>query len=203
MLTDWGAHLLDTAQWGNDTEFTGPVVVSGKGGFFRDPLYNTAAEYDLEYGFANGVRMTIHSGGCGIRFEGTEGWVGNEGWRGPVEASSEKILRSKIGPEEIQLYTCKEGEHRNFLDCVKTRRKPYFAGEIGQRCFTILHLGNFAMQVGRKLRWDPDSERVLDEEAANRMLGRARHSPWSDMGVNHRGGLKRLRRRGEIGERAG
>ena len=46
MVTDWGAHLLDGAQWGNNTEHTGPVEVEGKGKFFKDGLYNTAYEYD-------------------------------------------------------------------------------------------------------------------------------------------------------------
>ena len=78
----------------------------------------------------------------------------------------------------MHLYTCKGGEQRNFLDCVKSRKACYFPPEIGQRCFTIAHIGNISMLLGRKLRWDPDNERFVNNEQANRMLSRAMRSPW-------------------------
>ena len=178
MLTDWGAHLLDGAQWGNDTEHTGPVEVEGRGVFCKGGLYDTAREYHLEYAYADGVKLIVASGEPSLRFEGTDGWVGNRGWRGKLEASRPAILNSVIGPEEIHLYTCPQGEHRNFLDCVKSRQACYFPPEIGQRCFTIAHIGNIAMRLGRKLRWNPQEERFVDDDEANRMLARAARSPW-------------------------
>jgi predicted dehydrogenase len=177
-LTDWGAHIVDTAQWGNDTEQTGPVEIEGKGIFPDDGLYNTATEYRIEYKYANGVTMIVSSGGVSIRFEGTEGWVGNTGWRGHLQAEPKSILDSKIGPDEVHLYTEPAGEHRNFLDCVKSRRDPYFPVEVGHRCCTILHLGNISMLLGRKLRWNPDTERFVDDDQADRMLSRPMRSPW-------------------------
>lgn len=178
MLTDWGAHLLDGAQWGNDTEHTGPVEVEGRGVFCRGGLYDTAREYHLQYAYADGVRLFVDSGEPSLRFEGTEGWVGNRGWRGKLQASRPAILDSVIGPEEIHLYTCPAGEQRNFLDCVKSRQACYFPPEVGQRCFTIAHIGNIAMRLGRKLRWNPQEERFVDDDEANRMLRRAARSPW-------------------------
>lgn len=178
MLTDWGAHLLDGAQWGNDTEHTGPVEVEGRGVFCRGGLYDTAREYHLEYTYADGVKLVVDSGTPSLRFEGTDGWVGNRGWRGKLEASRPAILNSVIGPDEIHLYTCPQGEHRNFLDCVKSRQACYFPPEIGHRCFTIAHIGNVAMLLGRKLNWNPDRERFVNDDEANRMLARAARSPW-------------------------
>ena len=178
MLTDWGAHLLDGAQWGNDTEHTGPVEVEGKGDFWNEGLYNTAKEFKIEYKYANGVRLIVTSGTPSLRFEGSEGWIGNRGWRAPLQAEPKSILDSVIGPDEIHLYTCRAGEQRNFLDCVKSRKACYFPPEIGQRCFTIAHIGNISMLLGRKLRWDPDNERFVNDEQANRMLSRAMRSPW-------------------------
>jgi predicted dehydrogenase len=178
MLTDWGAHLLDGAQWGNDTEHTGPVEVEGKGEFWKEGLYNTAKEFHIEYRYADGVRLIVTSGTPSLRFEGSEGWIGNRGWRAPLQAEPKAILDSVIGPNEIHLYTCKAGEQRNFLDCVKSRKDCYFPPEIGQRCFTIAHIGNISMLLGRKLRWDPDNERFVNDEQANRMLSRAMRSPW-------------------------
>jgi len=178
MLTDWGAHLLDGAQWGNDTEHTGPVEVEGQGIFCKGGLYDTAREYHLQYTYADGVKLFVDSGEPSLRFEGSEGWVGNRGWRGKLEASRPAILDSVIGPEEIHLYTCPQGEHRNSLDCVKSRQACYFPPEIGQRCFTIAHIGNIAMRLGRKLRWNPQEECFVSDDEANRMLARAARSPW-------------------------
>jgi len=178
MLTDWGAHLLDGAQWGNDSEHTGPVEVEGKGEFWRDGLYNTAKDYRIEYKYADGVRLIVTSGTPSLRFEGSEGWIGNRGWRAKLQAEPKSILDSVIGPNEIHLYTCKAGEQRNFLDCVKSRKDCYFPPEIGHRCFTITHIGNISMLLGRKLKWDPDKERFINDEQANRMLSRWMRSPW-------------------------
>ncbi len=178
MLTDWGAHLLDGAQWGNNSEHTGPVEVAGQGVFCEGGLYDTAREYHLEYTYADGVKLFVDSGNPSLRFEGTDGWVGNRGWRGKLEASRAAILDSVIRPEEVHLYTCPGGEQRNFLDCVKSRQACYFPPEIGQRCFTIAHIGNIAMLLGRKLRWDPEEERFVNDDEANRMLSRAARSPW-------------------------
>ncbi len=178
MLTDWGAHLLDGAQWGNNTEHTGPVTVEGKGVFWTEGLYDTAKEFHLEYAYADGVRLIVDSGTPSLRFEGSEGWIGNRGWRAPLQASSPSILNSTIGPEETHLYTCPGGEQRNFLDCVKSRQACYFPPEIGQRCFTIAHMGNIAMTLGKKLKWDPEAERFVGNDEANRMLARTARSPW-------------------------
>ena len=176
-LADWGAHLLDGAQWGNNTEHTGPVEVEGKGVFWREGLYNTAKEFHIEYTYADGVRLIVDSGTPSLRFEGSDGWIGNRGWRAPLQAQPASILDSVIGPNEIHLYTA-PSEQRNFLDCVKSRQECYFPPEIGQRCFTIAHIGNIAMLLARKLKWNPETERFTNDDEANRMLGRAMRSPW-------------------------
>jgi myo-inositol 2-dehydrogenase / D-chiro-inositol 1-dehydrogenase len=178
MLTDWGAHLLDTAQWGADTETTGPVEINGKGVFPEKGLYDTANEYNIDYLYKSGVKLNIESSACSIHFYGTDGWVGNTGWRGRLQASSDKIKYAAIGPEENHLFTCVEGEHRNFLDSVKSRKNPYFPAEIGHRCCSLLHLGNISMRLGRKLYWDPDKEQFLNDEKANSMRSRAMRGPW-------------------------
>ena len=177
-LTDWGAHLLDGAQWGNDTEHTGPVEVEGKGVFCSEGLYDAAKEYRIEYKYANGVRLLVTSGTPSLRFEGSEGWIGNVGWRGKLQAEPKSILDSVIGPNEIHLYTCRAGEQRDFLDCVKSRKDCYFPPEIGHCCFTIAHIGNISMLLERKLKWNPDKERFINDEQANRMLSRSMRSPW-------------------------
>ena len=122
--------------------------------------------------------MTCKPGNPSIRFVGSEGWVGNTGWRGPVQAGDPKILSSVIGPSELHLYTNPKGEHDDFLRCVRSRQDPYFPVEIGHRVSTVCHLANIAIKLGRPLRWDPAAEKFLGDEAADRMLDRPRRDPW-------------------------
>lgn len=179
-FTDWGAHLLDTAQWANDTERTGPVWVEGKGVFpGPESLFNTASQYQLHYRYANGVDLFVSSGGTGIRCDGTEGWIECPAWRKPLRASSQAILDSRIGPEELHLFTCPAGEHRNFLDSVRSRQDPYFPVEIGHTVSTLMHIGNISMRLGRPLRWNPDQEEFLSDAEANAMRGRLLREPWT------------------------
>ncbi len=179
IICDWGTHLFDTAQWANDTEHSGPVEVEGTGTHWEGGLYNTVKDYDLTYRYANGVVMTCKPGDPSIKFIGSEGWVGNRGWLGKLEASSEKILGSRIGPDEVHLYTNPAGEHRDFLDCVRSRKDPYFPVEIGHRVATVCHLGNIAIRLGRKLKWDPAMEVFINDAEANAMRQvRPMRNPW-------------------------
>jgi len=178
-LTDWGAHLIDIAQWGNNTEDSGPVEVEGKGEFPKEGLYNTATEFDVDYKYANGVTMNVSSSRPGIRFEGTEGWVGNKAWNAPIDAEPQYILDSKIGAGEIHLYKDPRGEQRNFLDCVKSRKPCYAPAETGHRTITIAHIGNISMMLGRRLKWNPETECFVNDAEADKMLSRPMREPWT------------------------
>ena len=178
IICDWGAHLFDTAQWANDTEQSGPVEIEGTGTHWEGGLFNTVKDYDVTYRYGNGVVMTCKPGKPSIRFIGTGGWVGNEGWRGALQSSSAEILASQIGREETHLYTNPEGEHHDFLKAVKSRKDPYFPAEIGHRVSTVCHLANIAIRLGRKLKWDPVSENFPNDLGANALLSRFMRSPW-------------------------
>jgi predicted dehydrogenase len=179
IICDWGAHLFDTAQWANDTERTGPVEVEGTGTHWEGGLFNTVKDYNVTYRYANGVTMTCTPGTPSVKFIGTDGWVGNRGWRGKVEASSEAILNSKIGPNENHLYTNPEGEHADFLKCVKSRRDSYFPVDIGHRVSKVCHLANIALRLKRKLKWDPKAEHFENAAEANTLMSRPMRSPWT------------------------
>lgn len=178
IIPDWGTHLFDTAQWANDTERSGPVKIEAKGTFWKGGLYDTPKEYHVEYTYANGVKMIVDHGGTGIRFEGTEGWVEVPSWRAELGAGEPKILDSKIGPDGVRLFTEPAGEHRNFLDCVRTREDPYFPVDIGHRVSTLCHLGNIALKLKRPLEWDPKAERFPKDDEAAGMMSRPMRDPW-------------------------
>ncbi len=179
IICDWGTHLFDTAQWGNDTERSGPVEIEGKGNRWEGGLYDTVKDYDVTYKYANGVVMTCNPGNPSIKFIGTDGWVGNRGWRAKLEASSDEIKNSKIGDDEVKLFTNPKGEHRNFLDCVKSREDPYFPVDIGHRVSSVCHLANIAIDRGVKLKWDPEKEVFNGDDKANEMCKiRKMREPW-------------------------
>jgi len=125
------------------------------------------------------VVMTCVPGTPGLKFIGNDGWIGNRGWRAELEASSPEILKSVIGPNEIHLYTNLEGEHDDFLKCVKSRKDPYFPVDIGHRVSTVCHLANISIRLGRKLKWDPKAERFEQDAEANQMLSRPMRKPWT------------------------
>jgi len=179
ILADWGCHQCDTAQWANDTERTGPIEVEGTGERFATGLYDTFHTYNLTYRYASGVVLNIRSGGTGIRFEGTDGWVESPSWCAPIRASRPELIHEPIPASGVHLFTCPAGEHRNFLDGVKSRRDPYFPAEVGHRCSSLLHLGTICMLLRRKLRWDPDKEIFPDDEQANRFISRPMREPWT------------------------
>ncbi|WP_165234231.1 Gfo/Idh/MocA family protein [Aquisphaera insulae] len=190
VLTDWGAHMIDLAQWAHDTEHTGAVSVAGRGDFPPfDAAFNTTPTFDLTYEYADGVVMTVRSEDAYIRFRGTNGWISSEGWRGALKASDPGILEARVDPARVNVYHPSEivmavdgnrgGEHRNFYDCVKSRKPTYAPAEIGHRTITIAHLGNIAMRLGRKLRWDPAAEDFVGDPAASAMLTRPQRSPWT------------------------
>jgi predicted dehydrogenase len=164
-LTDWGAHHFDIAQWGMDTECTGPVEIIPPDG----KNYKV-----LTYKYTNGVTMTRDKAN-GILFSGTEGKV--EVNRGYLRTWPESLSRQQIGVNEIHLYES-NNHGTNWLDSIRQRRKPICDVEIGHRSVSVAHLGNIAYRLRRPLKWDPEKERFINDVEANRLLWRPMRSPW-------------------------
>ena len=178
MITGWGAHHNDITQWGMGTEYTGPVEIQGQTEYPKDGPWDVHGDFSIEYTYANGVKVICtdnKKNKQGILFEGTEGWVYVK--RGQIDAQPKSLLTSTIGPDEIRLY--KSNNHKaNWLECIKSRAETIAPVEIGHRSCTVCLLGEIAMRLGRKLKWDPDKEQFIGDETANRMLWRPMRSPW-------------------------
>lgn len=174
MLTDWGAHHNDIAQWGMGTDHTGPISVEATG---KNPpmigpgYYNTFPEYEATYKYANGVTLVCtNQGENGVRFEGEEGWIFVS--RGKIEASDFKFLEEPLAGDAIRLEVS-DDHAQNFLDAIRSRQKPICHAEVGHRSVTICHLANICLRLGgRQLNWDPQRERFTNSEEANRLLSR-------------------------------
>jgi len=181
-LTDWGAHLIDTAQVANFSEKTGPIAVSGRGVIPPDSMNSVPRSYELSYRYANGVTLEVVSGETFIRFEGSSGWVGNKGWAGPVDASDKEILRRKYDPKTNKLWPRRPREQRDFLDCIKNGQPPLYTAEALHRLSTTLHLGAIAMDLGRPLKWDPVAESFLGDAGAEALRSRPTREDWRRTG---------------------
>jgi predicted dehydrogenase len=178
MMTGWGSHHLDIAHWGMDAEHTGPVEIEGQAQFPKDGLWNVHGSFRVEYAYDNGVKVICadnQKNQQGILFEGTEGWV--YVGRGRIDAQPKSLLEETIGAEETKLYV--SNNHKgNFYECVKSRAATIAPAEVGHRSCTVCLLGEIAMQLGRKLRWDPRKEEFVNDVDANRVLSRPMRSPW-------------------------
>ena len=176
MITNWGAHLVDIAQWANGTERTGPVEVEGRGHYPTDGLWDVLLDFEVRYRYANGVRMTYRTESPYVRFEGTEGWVQASYGPGGLTGEPASALGSVIGPGELRLPL--KSEKRDFLDCVKSHTRTVADAEVGHRTTSVCHLGHIAIQLGRRLTWDPRAERFDGDPEADRMLRLALREPW-------------------------
>jgi predicted dehydrogenase len=194
MITGWGAHHVDSAHWGMDTEFTGPVEIWGSAKFPTSGLWDVHGDFKTYGRYANGVTMVV-SGDFpnGIKFIGSDGWIfvsrGNEAVTNsdPVSklqdatalaASDPKIIKSVIGPGEIHLPESSE-HHLNWLESVRSRKEPIAPVEIAHRSCSACLLHHIAMKTSRKLYWDPIKERFQNDDQANQMLSRPMRSPYA------------------------
>ncbi len=189
----WGIHHVDIAQWGNNSDDTGPLEIEGTGVLPKDGLCDTAVTWRVEHLYANGVKMihmdsrhtekefpqfvtpVLESRGCGILFAGSDGWVIVS--RGGIDANPKSLLQTTFGSNEPRL-PVSNNHKRNFLDCIKTRQKTICPIETAVRSDTICHLDDIAIRLGRKLHWDPKAEQFPGDDEANRLLTRPLRSPW-------------------------
>ena len=87
------------------------------------------------------------------------------------------IVKEPLGAKDVHLERF-PGHHRNWLDCIRSRKRPLADVEIGARSVAITILGNLAYWNGRRLRWDPARWEFVDDLEANRWLDRERRDPW-------------------------
>ena len=194
MITGWGAHHLDSAHWGMDTELTGPVEIWGKAEFPQKGLWDVHGDFKTEALYANGVKMIV-SGAFpnGIKFMGSDGWIfvsrGNERVTAsdPVAklkdasalaASDPKIITSVIGPNEIHLPRS-ANQHGNWLEAVRSRQPPIAPVEVAHRSCSACLLHHLAMKLNRKLHWDPVKEAFKNDDGANAMRSRPQRAPYT------------------------
>ncbi|MBM3970627.1 MAG: Gfo/Idh/MocA family oxidoreductase [Planctomycetes bacterium] len=164
-LADMGAHHFDIAQWALGMDNSGPVKI--------EPPEDKATT-GLKFTYANGVVMT-HGGPSGCRFVGTKGTLYVD--RGKIEADPASILEAKLGENAFHVEPS-DNHHRNWIDAIRSRKKPICDVEIGHRSATVCELGQIGYDLRRPLNWDPVKERFVNDDEANKLLSRPMRDPW-------------------------
>ena len=189
-IAGWGAHPLDIAQWGNNSDDTAPIHYEGTGTLPENSLFNTVGTWDIHCTYANGVKMhfmdehtaaPVISGyrppeNHGTTFFGSEGWVSvNRG--GGIFASDPKLLEITLKDDDVHLYES-ANQFGNFVDCVKSRKETINPIESAVQGDLISHLSNACVRTGRSIQWDPAKEKIIGNPEATAMLDRPLRAPW-------------------------
>jgi predicted dehydrogenase len=166
---NWGQHHYDLVQWALGTDHTGPVEV----GVDEQSATYRYADDTIVYGRPlTDVKIGETGGGW---FIGTKGRIGVD--RENLIADPPTILDRPPEEQDIRLYRS-DGHSKNFLECVKSRKKAICDVETSHRAVSVLLLGGIAKQLKRSLRWDPQQERFPNDEEANGLMSLPKRSPW-------------------------
>lgn len=177
MITGWGTHMFDIAQWAHGSDASGPVWMEARAAFPDRGLFDVHAEFEATGAYADGVVLTACTHEvAGVRLVGSDGrsFVRRSGW----EAHDTDVLREQAGQGQVRLRRS-EDHYVNFLACMRSREDPVCPVEVGHRSNTVCVIAHIAMKLNRKLRWGPQAERFDDDEEANAMLGYAYREPWA------------------------
>jgi hypothetical protein len=166
---NWGQHHYDIVQWGADADATGPVELFLEEGKSAYRYANGVTVFGRPY---PGESVGMDGGVC---FVGTNGRIAVD--RVSLISDPPGIVREPIRPSDRHLYRS-DSHSGNFLECVRTRKRPICDIDIAHRSASALLLGGIVKQLGRPLKWDPAREEFVGDAEANRLLSMAKRPPW-------------------------
>ena len=169
MITDWGAHMFDIAQWALGMDDSGPVE-------FNPPA--EPARIGLQMKYKNGVVLNHVNWGesNAVQFIGTKGKI--EVSRGFLRSDPATVIETEIKPTDKRLYKS-DNHYQDWIDAIKKRTRPVSDVEVGHRTSSLCNIANIAYELQRPLKWDPKREHFIDDDAANMMLSRAYRGKWN------------------------
>ena len=169
ILSDWGAHMFDIAQWGLGMDNSGPVKLIS-------PAKKKAVR-SLKFIYQNGVEM-FHEDfkrGWAVRFIGSEGTLDVS--RSFLESKPENIVYKRIGDNDTKLYRS-SNHYSDWTQAIRNRTKPICDVEIGHRSASVCNLANIAYWLGRSLDWDPEKEEFKNDPEANKLRSKEYREPY-------------------------
>ena len=185
MITGWGAHHFDVAHWGMNCELSGPSKAEGKGEFPTNKIWNVHGAYHIELLYPGNIKLTVSDKfPNGIRFIGDEGWIfvsrdaqsatASDPTSAPTKLKSLDASNAKLlDPNGVTVqFTHSTSHHKNWLECVKSRKTPLVPAPIAERANAACIVSWISMKLARPLTWDVKTERFVNDAQANAMLSR-------------------------------
>ena len=186
MITNWGAHHIDIAQWAMGQELGGPTTIDAKADFMTGDQWTVHQDYHVEMLYPNGVMVILDNNfDNGLRFEGEEGWVfckrgaakvtesdpdGPADEKGALLTSKASLL-SPLGNDAKRLPRSKN-HYTNWIDSILENKEPIAPVDQAARSLQTCAAAWIGMKLGRKLNWDVATESFVNDDEANAMRGR-------------------------------
>jgi len=194
LMTDWGAHMIDIANWGMDVKAPRAAMsIGGKFGFPDDAeetpdTQQALWEFDgfsMIWEHATAVGQGPYMRDHGVAFHGNNGVlvVDRGGWEVLPETETKKGRKTYrmagephrgVGGQDYHLMHV-----QNFLDCMDSRQAPRSDVEIGHNSMIACHLGNIAFRLGRRVSWDVDKEQIAGDPEAQKLVTKTYRAPWT------------------------
>ena len=191
-MTNWGVHYFDLIRWQLGQEaITSTSVHGGVYAVNDDRTIPDTMEAIFEFPMgclmvfgqyeANQAPAILNN--AEVELRGTQGTFYGRGNKGVIEPEKGGQFQDPAPRmERLEMNTDQPdptiAHIRDWLDCIKSREKPRADVEIGHRSTTIAHLGNISMWTKSRIEWDPDNERITNNEAANDYLHYEYRAPW-------------------------
>ena len=188
MITNWGAHHIDVAQWAMGTELSGPLRVAGRADFMQHDVWTVHHGYHVEMQYANGAQVILDdSYPNGLRFEGSDGWVfcargaaqvtssdpnASGAEAKALDASDPAILSTPFTERDVR-WMPSDDHYRNWLEAIGTRKDPIAPVDQAVRSLQACAAAWISMKLNRPVTWDPAREEFTEDVAANAMRRRA------------------------------
>jgi hypothetical protein len=177
-IGEWGAHTFAQCQ---------VAIGAGNTSAIEYEYVDNDSGDGMVTHFPNGIKMILHRGdqwwhgSCGVRYEGTEGWVSVADGYSKPEVSSPALLADF--EKLVRDYTART-QHpmshvRDLFDSVKSRRPTVANPEVMRRSMTTVHAANICMWLKRNLKYDFVKEEFIGDPEANRLRSRAMREPWT------------------------
>jgi predicted dehydrogenase len=195
LMTDWGAHMIDVANWGMDVKAPRSAAsVGGKFAYPQDAMETPDTQqviwahpgFTMIWEHALGIGRGPEAREHGVAFHGADGLlvVDRAGWE--VYSETNRLGRPMREFKSIavprQPASARDDYHlahvQNFIDCVRSRQRPRSDVEIGHNSMIACHLANIAQRLGRQVNWDVENERVLEDAEAQKFVMREYRAPW-------------------------
>ncbi len=194
LMTDWGAHMIDIANWGMGVKAPKSAMsVGGKFGFPDDAeetpdTQQALLEYDgfsMIWEHATAIGQGPYMRDHGVAFHGNNGVlvVDRGGWEVLPETETKDRRKTYRMAGEPRRGAGNQDSHlahvQNFLECMDTRARPRSDVEIGHNSMIACHLANIAFRVGRRVAWDAAGERIVGDADAQKLVMKTYRAPWT------------------------